>query len=73
MRTMIDIPDALVKTYDTIAGYKKVSRAELIRQAMEHDVKRLRQELLEMSFGAWRDNPVDGLALQRKIRDEEWD
>jgi metal-responsive CopG/Arc/MetJ family transcriptional regulator len=73
MRTMIDIPDALVKTYDTIAGYKKVSRAELIRQAMERDVKRLRDELLEMSFGAWKDNPVDGLALQRKIRDEEWD
>jgi predicted transcriptional regulator len=73
MRTVIDIPDALVKTFDTIAKHKKVSRAELIRQSLERDVKNLRQELFEMACGGWKDNPIDGLAHQRKLRDEEWD
>ncbi len=73
MRTLIDLPDKLVKTLDIIAGHKKISRAELVRQSLEHDIARLRNDLLEMSFGAWKDNPIDGLAHQRKMRDEEWD
>jgi predicted transcriptional regulator len=73
MRTMIDIPDALVKTLETAARIKKVSRAEIIRQSLEHDIKRIRQELFELACGAWKDHPVDGLAHQRKMRDEEWD
>jgi predicted transcriptional regulator len=72
MRTVIDIPDKLVKTLDSFARLKKLSRAEVVRQSLEHDVKRMRQELFEMACGAWKDNPVDGLALQRKLRDEEW-
>jgi predicted transcriptional regulator len=72
MRTVIDIPDKLVKTLDTYAAIKKISRAEVIRQALEQDSLRMRNELLELSFGTWKENPVDGLALQRKIRDEEW-
>jgi metal-responsive CopG/Arc/MetJ family transcriptional regulator len=73
MRTVIDIPDHLVKIYESLARMKKVSRAEIIRQSLEHDVIRQRTELLRMGFGAWKDNPVDGLALQRRLRDDEWD
>jgi metal-responsive CopG/Arc/MetJ family transcriptional regulator len=73
MRTLIDIPDHVLKVYDTVAKMKKISRAELVRQTLEHDLIRLRNELLKKSFGAWKDNPVDGLALQRRLRDEEWD
>jgi Ribbon-helix-helix protein, copG family len=73
VRTVIDIPDKLVKTMDSYARMKKISRAEVVRQALELDVKRIRQELFDMACGAWKDKPVDGLALQRKLRDEEWD
>jgi metal-responsive CopG/Arc/MetJ family transcriptional regulator len=73
MRTLVDIPDHIVKTLDSIARVNKTSRAEVIRQSLEHDLVRLRNELLKKSFGAWKDNPVDGLAFQRRLRDEEWD
>jgi metal-responsive CopG/Arc/MetJ family transcriptional regulator len=73
MRTVVDIPDHIVKILDSIARVNKMSRAEIIRQSLEHDLIRLRNELLQKSFGAWKDNPVDGLAHQRRMRDAEWE
>jgi metal-responsive CopG/Arc/MetJ family transcriptional regulator len=73
MRTLIDIPDHILKVYDSVAKMKKISRAELVRQTLEEDMVKKRRELLRMGFGAWKDDPVDGLAFQRRLRDEEWD
>jgi hypothetical protein len=73
MRTVIDIPEPLIKSLDGIAGIKKISRAELVRQMLEHDLIRQRNELLAMAVGGWKDKPIDGLAHQRKMRDEEWE
>jgi hypothetical protein len=73
MRTLIDIPDHVLKVYDTVAKMKKISRAEVIRQSLERDMARRRQELFEMACGAWKDRPIDGLAHQRKMRNEDWD
>jgi metal-responsive CopG/Arc/MetJ family transcriptional regulator len=73
MRTLIDIPDHVLKVYDTVAKMKKISRAELVRQTLEEDIVRQRRELRRMAYGAWKADPVDGLALQRHMRDEEWD
>jgi hypothetical protein len=71
MRTVIDIPDHILKVYDTVAKMKKISRAEVIRQSLEQDILRQRQELLEMAVGGWKDNAIDGLAHQRAMRDDE--
>jgi metal-responsive CopG/Arc/MetJ family transcriptional regulator len=70
MRTLIDIPDHVLKVYDIVAKMKKISRAEVIRQSLEQDILRQRQELLEMAIGGWKDNPIDGLAHQRAMRDD---
>jgi metal-responsive CopG/Arc/MetJ family transcriptional regulator len=73
MRTLIDIPDHVLKVYDSVAKMKKISRAELVRQTLEEAMVRQRRELRRLAYGAWKDDPVDGLALQRRLRDEEWD
>ena len=71
MRTIIDIPEAQVAALRELEKAKKVSRAELIRQAIAQFVTT--QSPIESAFGAWKarkGRPVDGLALERKLRNE---
>ena len=73
MRTIIDLPDRHVDELDRIGRARNLSRAELIRQAVE----RYLQENLpvrEEAFGLWKGRGgarQDGLALQRRLR-KEW-
>lgn len=72
MRTIIDLPDRQVDALKRISRSRKLSRAELIRQAVE----RYLQEHLparDEAFGLWkREGPrVDGVAFQRRLR-REW-
>ena len=73
MRTIIDLPDSQLAALRDIEQRKKVSRAELIRQAVAQYV--VAHGNTEDAFGAWKSAkrcPVDGLALQKKLR-AEWD
>jgi predicted transcriptional regulator len=72
MRTIIDIPDEVLQVYDRVAKLKNLSRAEVIRQALEKDLAAQRDALLQIGFGAWEANPVDGVAWQRSMRDGDW-
>ncbi|MGH8675867.1 MAG: CopG family transcriptional regulator [Burkholderiales bacterium] len=72
MRTIIDLPERQVDALERISRSRKLSRAELIRQAVE----RYLQEHLparDEAFGLWKRAGlrVDGLALQRRLR-REW-
>jgi hypothetical protein len=72
MRTIIDLPDRQVDALKRISRSRKLSRAELIRQAVE----RYLQEHLprrDEAFGLWKRAGlrVDGVALQRRLR-KEW-
>ena len=72
MRTIIDLPDRQVEELDRVGRSRKLSRAELIRQAVE----RYLQENLparKEAFGLWKRSGTrqDGLALQRRLR-KEW-
>ncbi|MGB0720722.1 MAG: CopG family transcriptional regulator, partial [Bdellovibrionales bacterium] len=50
MRTIVDLPDEQVKALDLIGRTDKVSRAELVRQAvhlfLEHNKKKKRGEII---------------------------
>lgn len=73
MRTIIDLPDSQLAALREIELRKKVSRAELIRQAVAQYVGL--HAGTEDAFGAWKTpahRPADGLALQTKLR-AEWD
>lgn len=72
MRTIIDLPDRQVEALERISRSRKLSRAELIRQAVE----RYLQEHLparDEAFGLWKREGlrVDGIAFQRRLR-REW-
>ena len=72
MRTIIDLPDRHVEELDRVGRSRKLSRADLLRQAVE----RYLEENLparEEAFGLWKRNGLrhDGVALQRRLR-KEW-
>ncbi len=72
MRTIIDLPDRQVDALERISRSRKLSRAELIRQAVD----RYLQEHLpgrDEAFGLWKRAGLraDGVAFQRRLR-REW-
>lgn len=72
MRTVIDLSDRQIDALERISRSRNLSRAELIRQAVDRYV----QEYLsgrDEAFGLWKGEAVreDGVAVQRRLR-EEW-
>ena len=73
MRTIIDLPESQLAALRELEARKKVSRAELIRQAVAQYV--VRHTETSDAFGAWKPalrRPADGLTVQKKLR-SEWD
>lgn len=69
MRTLVDLPEGELERLNVLSRARKVSRAELIRQAvagfLEHN-----KAGLEDSFGIWKKRGVDGVEYQEKLRGE---
>lgn len=74
MRTIVDIPDVQIKFLDNISKKKKLSRAEIIRQALSSYIAGYRdsQKGYKLAFGIWKDKDVDSVSYQKKLRNE-WD
>ena len=72
MRTIIDLPDRQLEALERISKRRKLSRAELIRQAVDRYLAEHAPEL-GAAFGLWRRTGLreDGLAYQRRVR-REW-
>ena len=72
MRTLVDIPDEQIDDLAMICEAKKVSRAEVIRQAITVDIG-MNKLVPADAFGLWKANPngLDGLAYQEQAR-AEW-
>ncbi len=69
MRTLIDLPDPQIEALGVICTQRKLSRAEVVRQAIaayiaSHTTK------TTGAFGLWK-KKQDGLAYQKKVR-AEW-
>jgi hypothetical protein len=77
MRTLVDIPDTELEALNTLSKSEGVSRAESIRRAIKAYVEmKTPMPKLEDGFGLWKDQDIDGLEYQLKIRsewDREWD
>jgi hypothetical protein len=72
MRTIIDLPDRQIDALERISRSRKLSRAELIRQAVESYLKEHLPDRDE-AFGLWKREGIreDGVAYQRRLR-KEW-
>ncbi len=69
MRTLVDIPDRQIKDLTAICETEKVSRAEVIRQAIASYIEKKKPATVE-AFGLWKDRKADGLAYQEQVRSE---
>ena len=70
MRTLIDIPDEDLKALDALRGRRGVSRAQLVRAAIDDYLRRNPAVEAAAAFGLWRDRVADGVEYQRRLRDE---
>ncbi len=71
MRTIIEVPADQLEALAEICRREHISRAEAIRQAIAGHVRRVRRDAPAAAFGLWRGRAVDGLAYERRLR-QEW-
>ena len=71
-KILIDIPQEAIKSLDDIAERKKLSRAEVIRRAIEIAIHAESSSGFKQAFGAWSHRKSSGIDLQRKLR-KEWE
>jgi metal-responsive CopG/Arc/MetJ family transcriptional regulator len=69
MRTLVDIPEEELEQLNVLSKARRVSRAELIRQAVAGYLERNKVGL-ESSFGLWKEKAVDGVSYQERLRSE---
>lgn len=69
MRTLVDIPEQQLKELNAICEAEKMSRAEVIRQAIAAYLERKKAGRVD-AFSLWKDRQVDGLAYQEQMRSE---
>lgn len=69
MRTLIDIPEKQIKELAAISKAEKVSRAEVIREAIAYYLEKKKPQS-DDAFGLWKDRNIDGLAYQEQARSE---
>lgn len=70
MRTIVDIPENMVKTLDEISSFENRSRAALIRDALKSYLSEHYYKENSNAYGIWRDKIVDGVEFQRNLRSE---
>ena len=72
MRTIIEIPQQQLERMKPVLEQEGISRAELIRRAVNDYLKCYSQPAEDSAFGLWAERKQDGLAYQEKLR-SEWD
>ena len=70
MRTLIDLPEEQVRGLDKLASDDGVSRAELVRRAIAKYLGEREHARDASAFGLLKDREIDGLALQRRLRED---
>lgn len=69
MRTLVDIPDRQIEELIRISKAEKVSRSEIIRQAVDAFIEMKKPSTVE-AFGLWKEHEIDGSAYQERQRSE---
>ena len=74
MRTTIRLTDAQIEALNRLRATERVSRAELVRRAVDAFLQAQKGASIaeRPGFSAWKKKRVDGVAYQRKLR-AEWE
>ena len=69
MRTLVDLPESQLTKLTAISKARKLSRAEVIRQAIATFIETQPVRPEDAAFGIWKGGE-DGVEYQRRLRDE---
>ena len=70
-RTLVGLSDQDFQALDALSDIKRLSRAELIRQAVSQYLEKFKSEPpSDAAFGLWANKKEDGLAYQQRLRGE---
>ncbi len=74
MRTIVGIPDSYVKRLDELKRQRRISRSELVREAVELYLQSAAGSGEDIAFGVWAEagEAEDGVVYQQRLR-SEWD
>ena len=70
VRTIIDVPDEIIRSLDQVSGIEKRSRASLIREAIADYLRLKAVPPAEAAFGLWKETPKEGVQYQNDLRGE---
>ena len=71
MRTIIELPDDQIQALGDICLQEKVSRAEIIRRAVDSYIQKKQSGKGRSAFGLWKKKKVDALKYESRLR-AEW-
>jgi hypothetical protein len=69
MRTLVDIPEPQLAKLAAISKARRLSRAEVIRQAIATYIETQPIRPEDAAFGIWK-GVEDGVEYQRRLRDQ---
>lgn len=70
-RTLVGFPDQDLAALDALSCVKRVSRSELIRQAVSSYLEKFKPAATpDAAFGLWNAKNIDALTYQNQLRDE---
>ena len=70
MRALVDIPDEQIRKLGELCERTHRPRTALIREAIADYVARHQPDIEVDAFGLWGAGGADGVAYQRKLRNE---
>lgn len=70
-RALIDIPNDKLKKLGEIAVMHHVSRAAVLRMAVDDFIEKVNKSASQDVFGILKDEKIDSIELQQTLR-EEW-
>lgn len=72
MRTIVEMPDALLEDLGDLAKREQISRAEVIRRAVIHYLRAFPTgDQDDEAFGMWSSRETSGTDYEDQVR-EEW-
>ena len=70
MRTIVDVPDAMLSEVDALAEREHISRAEAVRRALAAYLAARATSRPEAAFGIWKRKKIDPLDYEDSLRGE---
>lgn len=70
MRTIIEIPEEVIRNLDKLGKQQSKSRAAIIREAIQLYLETRELRNSDAAFGVWRNKGKEGLKYQEQLRSE---